>query len=140
VVKIAQRTPPPPQQMNKQDLIQKVKALDGISQDERAYLIDLINTKKKYGLVWEDKPEDVEEQLRTHLPVLQEVVEKRISPPTLRGSDPRGGATDSPLLINTPKKIILQPSLFEVEKETVPAIDSEQATLPLGVRGRAVKF
>ncbi len=65
--------------MNKHDLIQKVKALDGISQDERAYLIDLINTKKKYGLVWEDKPEDVEETLRTHLPVLQEVPEKRIT-------------------------------------------------------------
>lgn len=64
--------------MNKHDLIQKVKALDGISQDERAYLIDLINIKKKYGLVWEDKPEDVEETLRQHLPVLQEVVEKRI--------------------------------------------------------------
>lgn len=64
--------------MNKHDLIQKVKALDGISQDERAYLIDLINTNKKYGLVWEDKPEDVEETLRQHLPVLQEVVEKRI--------------------------------------------------------------
>ncbi len=65
--------------MNKHDLIQKVKDLDGISQDERAYLIDLINTKKKYGLVWEDKPEDVEETLRTHLPVLQEVPEKRIT-------------------------------------------------------------
>ncbi|AEI46562.1 site-specific DNA-methyltransferase [Runella slithyformis] len=65
--------------MNKHDLIQKVKALEGISQDERAYLIDLINTKKKYGLVWEDKPEDVEETLRTHLPVLQEVPEKRIT-------------------------------------------------------------
>lgn len=65
--------------MNKHDLIQKVKALDGISQDERAYLIDLINTKKKYGLVWEDKPEDVEETLRQHLPVLQEVTEKRIT-------------------------------------------------------------
>ncbi len=64
--------------MNKHDLIQKVKALDGISQDERAYLIDLINTKKKYGLIWEDKPEDVEETLRQHLPVLQEVVERRI--------------------------------------------------------------
>ena len=64
--------------MNKLDLIQKVKALDGLTQDERAYLIDLVNTKKKYGLVWEDKPEDVEEQLRTMLPVLKEVREKRI--------------------------------------------------------------
>ena len=65
-------------EMNKHDLIQKIKALDGINQDERAYLIDLVNTKKKYGLVWEDKPEAVEEQLRENLPVLREVVERRI--------------------------------------------------------------
>ncbi len=64
--------------MNKTDLIQKVKALDGLSQDERAYLINLVNTKKKYGLVWEDKPEEVEEQLRENLPVLKEVKEKAI--------------------------------------------------------------
>lgn len=64
--------------MNKTDLIQKVKALDGLSQDERAYLINLVNTKKKYGLVWEDKPEDVEEQLRENLPVLKEAKDKAI--------------------------------------------------------------
>jgi adenine-specific DNA-methyltransferase len=40
--------------MNKHDLLQKIKSLEGISQDERAYLINLVNTKKKYGLVWED--------------------------------------------------------------------------------------
>jgi len=64
--------------MNKQDLISKIKQLDGISPDERAYLINLVNTKKKYGLVWEDKPEDFEEQLRDNLPVLKEVKEKAI--------------------------------------------------------------
>jgi len=64
--------------MNKEDLIAKIKSLDGITQDERAFLINLVNTKKKYGLVWEDKPEDVEEQLRENLPVLREVIEKRI--------------------------------------------------------------
>lgn len=64
--------------MNKQDLISKIKQLDGISQDERAYLINLVNTKKKYGLVWEDKPEEVEEQLRENLPVFKEVKEKAI--------------------------------------------------------------
>lgn len=64
--------------MNKQDLISKIKQLDGISQDERSYLINLVNTKKKYGLVWEDKPEDVEELLRDNLPVLKEVKEKAI--------------------------------------------------------------
>jgi adenine-specific DNA-methyltransferase len=70
--------------MNKTDLIQKVKALEGLSQDERAYLINLVNTKKKYGLVWEDKPEEVEEQLRENLPVLREVIEKRILGSPLR--------------------------------------------------------
>lgn len=64
--------------MNKIDLIQKIKQIEGITQDERAYLINLVNNKKKYGLVWEDKPEEVEEQLRNQLPVLREVVERRI--------------------------------------------------------------
>lgn len=40
--------------------------------------VNLVNTKKKYGLVWEDKPEEVEEQLRENLPVLKEVKEKAI--------------------------------------------------------------
>lgn len=76
--------------MNKQNLISKIKKLDGVTQDERAYLINLVNTKKKYGLVWEDKPEDVEEQLRNNLPVLREVVEKRIlSSPPLEGIEGR---------------------------------------------------
>lgn len=64
--------------MNKQDLISKIKQLEGISQEERSYLINLVNTKKKYGLVWEDKPEEVEEQLRDNLPVLKEVKDKAI--------------------------------------------------------------
>lgn len=64
--------------MNKKDILNKIKSLEGLNQDERAYLVNLVNTKKKYGLVWEDKPEDVEEQLRTKLPVLQEVKERAI--------------------------------------------------------------
>ena len=64
--------------MNKHDLLQKIKSLENLTQDERAYLINLVNTKKKYGLVWEDKPEDVEELLRENLPVLREVKERRI--------------------------------------------------------------
>ncbi|RYG17575.1 MAG: site-specific DNA-methyltransferase, partial [Chitinophagaceae bacterium] len=63
--------------LNKHELITKLKALDNLTPDERGYLIELIN-KKKYGLVWEEKPEDVEEQLRRELPVLQEVPERRI--------------------------------------------------------------
>ncbi len=64
--------------MNKKELLDKVKSLEGLSTEEKAYLINLVNTKKKYGLVWEDKQEDVEEQLRTHLPVLKEVKERAI--------------------------------------------------------------
>ena len=64
--------------MNKQDLIKKIKDLTDISNDEKAYLIELINNKKKYGLVWEDKPENVEEQLRSMLPVFKEVKERAI--------------------------------------------------------------
>ncbi|MFN5430983.1 MAG: hypothetical protein ACK498_09620 [Cyclobacteriaceae bacterium] len=40
--------------MNRHGLLQKIKSLENLSQDERAYLINLVNTKKKYGLVWED--------------------------------------------------------------------------------------
>lgn len=64
--------------MKKTDLIHKLKQLEGITDHERAYLINLVNTKKKYGLVWEDKPEEVEEQLRENLPVLKEVKELAI--------------------------------------------------------------
>lgn len=64
--------------MNKHDLLHKIKSLENLSQDERAYLINLVNTKMKYGLVWEDKPENVEELLRENLPVLREVKERRI--------------------------------------------------------------
>lgn len=64
--------------MNKKDLLHKLKEVAGLSKDEKAYLVNLINTKKKYGLVWEDKPEDVEEELRTKLPILKEVKERAI--------------------------------------------------------------
>jgi len=40
--------------------------------------IDTLRRRKKYGLVWEDKPEDVVEQCKTELPVLEEVKDKEI--------------------------------------------------------------
>lgn len=64
--------------MNKQELIKKIKKISDISDKEKSYLIDLVNTKKKYGLVWENKPEDVEQQLRSMLPVFKEVKERAI--------------------------------------------------------------
>lgn len=40
--------------------------------------IDQLRKRKKYGLVWEDKPENVVEQCKTELPVLVEVKNKEI--------------------------------------------------------------
>ncbi len=64
--------------MKKLDLLDKLKGLSGLNQEEKAYLINLINTKKKFGLVWEDKPENVEEELREKLPILQEVGDRAV--------------------------------------------------------------
>lgn len=40
--------------------------------------IERLRKRKKYGLVWEDKPEDVVEQCKKQLPVLEEVESKEI--------------------------------------------------------------
>lgn len=58
--------------MDKTELTRKIQALDGLSNEEKSALLGLIRSHKKYGLVWEDKPEDVEERLRDELPVLIE--------------------------------------------------------------------
>jgi adenine-specific DNA-methyltransferase len=64
--------------INKQELANKIKAIDGLSSDEKSQLLELLHKQKKYGLVWEDKPEDIEEKLRNELPVLKEVKERAI--------------------------------------------------------------
>ena len=62
----------------KANLIRRVSTIDGLTDDERAALLELLRTDKTYGLVWENKPEDVEERLRDELPVLTEVKERAI--------------------------------------------------------------
>jgi adenine-specific DNA-methyltransferase len=64
--------------MNKQEIIHKIKSVEALTSLDKSYLIDLVNTKKNYGLVWNEKPEAVEEKLRTSLPILNEVSDKRI--------------------------------------------------------------
>ena len=64
--------------IDKAELISKLQKLEGLTVDERSSLIGLLREHKKYGLVWEDKPEDVEERLREELPVLREVKDKAI--------------------------------------------------------------
>lgn len=41
--------------------------------------ISILKQQKKYGLVWEDKPEDVVTQCETHVPVLNEITSKKIT-------------------------------------------------------------
>ena len=65
-------------QIDKAELISKLQTLNGLTNEERSSLIGLLREHKKYGLVWEDKPEDVEERLRESLPVLREVKDKAI--------------------------------------------------------------
>ncbi len=50
-------------QMNKEDLIKEIKKLE---------------SRKSYGLVWEDKPEDVVEQCKTQVPILSEDEKKYV--------------------------------------------------------------
>ena len=64
--------------IDKAELISKLQTLEGLSNDERSSLIGLLREHKKYGLVWEDKPEDIEERLREELPVLREVKSRAI--------------------------------------------------------------
>lgn len=59
------------QKIDRSILEQRIQEVEGLSSEERSALLELLHTKK-YGLVWEDKPEDVEERLRKSLPVLIE--------------------------------------------------------------------
>ncbi|MEI8247602.1 MAG: site-specific DNA-methyltransferase [Lentisphaerota bacterium] len=64
--------------VDNQALFERIRELPGLDADEKSALLGLLNTRKKYGLVWEDKPENVEEHLREKLPVLKEAAERRI--------------------------------------------------------------
>ena len=67
--------------MNSNDranLIKRINTLDGLTDKESSDLLGLLRENKTYGLVWEDKPEDVEERLREELPILTEVPERVI--------------------------------------------------------------
>lgn len=52
-------------------LRQKIQQLEGLTDEERAALMELAATKR-YGLVWEEREEEVEERLRELLPVFLE--------------------------------------------------------------------
>ena len=64
--------------MNKYELTKKINELEGLTNDEKSELIKLLRSQKKYGLVWEDKPEDAEQRMVNEQPVLVEVPERAI--------------------------------------------------------------
>ena len=64
--------------MNKKELYNKILQLDSLTNEDKSELLGLLRKQKKYGLVWEDKPEDVEDRLREKLPVLVEDPSKAI--------------------------------------------------------------
>ena len=64
--------------MNKYELAKKISGLDGLTNEEKSELLKLLRSQKKYGLVWEDKPEETETRLQDELPVLEEVPSRAI--------------------------------------------------------------
>lgn len=64
--------------IDREVLAGRIRELEGLSLEERSALLELLNTKK-YGLVWENHVEDVEEHLREYLPVLKEDTSKALT-------------------------------------------------------------
>ena len=64
--------------MNKYELAKKINQLEGLTNEEKSELLKLLRSQKKYGLVWEDKPEEIEARLQDELPVLEEVADRAI--------------------------------------------------------------
>lgn len=64
--------------MDKYQLIDKIRHIGGLTDEERSALLGLLRSQKKYGLVWEDKSDNKEERLRSELPVIKEVKERAI--------------------------------------------------------------
>ena len=63
---------------DRMNLIRRISELEGLTDKERSALLGLLRESKSYGLVWEDKPEAVEEKMQKELPVLKEVPERAI--------------------------------------------------------------
>lgn len=63
---------------DKNELAKKIREAENLSNEDKSCLLELLNEKKTYGLVWEDSTEDAYEELKTKIPVLREVEDKHI--------------------------------------------------------------
>ena len=59
-------------------LIATIRELKELSNEQKSDILQLISEQKKYGIVWEDSPEEVEENLRINIPVLVEDKDRAI--------------------------------------------------------------
>lgn len=64
--------------IDKAALAARILALEGISSEDKSALLELLSEQKRFGLVWEEKPEEAQKILRNHIPVLEEVAERRL--------------------------------------------------------------
>lgn len=64
--------------IDKAELAQRINSLEGLDNETKSQLLELLHERKRYGLVWEDKPEAAEERLQSELPILHEVKERAI--------------------------------------------------------------
>lgn len=64
----------------KRNLRNKIKEIEGLTEEERYALLGFLKKDKKYGLVWEEKEEDIQEKLRGELPVLIERDDEKVHP------------------------------------------------------------
>ena len=67
--------------IDKEALMAAVMSSTELDNEQKSQLIRLIREQKKYGLVWEDSTEDAWEKMKTSIPVLKEVDDKRIIAP-----------------------------------------------------------
>ncbi|GHS97096.1 site-specific DNA-methyltransferase [Bacteroidia bacterium] len=58
--------------------------------------IKKLQKKKTYGLVWEDKPEQVVEDCKNNFPVLTEIPDRAIVQPVIAGNDPQSPDNTAP--------------------------------------------
>lgn len=70
--------------IDKTKLAERIRQLGGLTAEEKSSLLALLHEQKRYGLIWEEKPEEVEIQLQDKLPILMEVTDKRL--PVVNGA------------------------------------------------------
>lgn len=64
--------------MDKEALLEAINKCADLTREQKADLCELVGEQRKYGLVWEDTPENVYEELRTEIPIMREDKSKAI--------------------------------------------------------------